>query len=57
MPKYAVEVKTEIYFDYEVEAGDEEEAQDLAMERLDDEYFASPVDWAEVSSITNLDNS
>lgn len=49
MAKYVVEVSTRAYFEYEVEAADEAEAEERAIEMADhdirDEWFDWDVDY------------
>lgn len=45
MPKYLVELSANWYTEIEVEAADEDEAIELAMDEADDEVRYDSIDW------------
>lgn len=45
MPKYFVELSARYYFEGDIEANDEDEAIELAMDEADEEIRWESIDW------------
>lgn len=45
MPKYFVELSARVYFEGEIEANDEDEAVELAMDLADEDVWGDSIDW------------